>query len=123
VDQEIAGFYDRLLECLRDPILRDGEWELLEPVPAWNGNGTWDSFIGFAWSGAGGRRMLIAVNYAPNQSQCYLRPPFAEIRGREVRFEDRIGPDVYDRDGDEVLGRGLYLDLAPWGCHVFDVKA
>jgi hypothetical protein len=40
-----------------------------------------------------------------------------------VRFEDRLGPDAYDRDGDEVLGRGLYLDLGPWGYHVFDVRA
>jgi hypothetical protein len=122
MDPEIAAFYERLLGCLRDPILRDGDWELLEPIPAWNGNGTWDCFIGFAWSGAGGRRMLIAVNYAANRSQCYVRPSFAEIRGRQVRFEDRIDSAVYDRDGDEVLGRGLYLDLAPWGCHVFDVK-
>ena len=109
------------MTCLRDDVLRDGDWELVEPVPAWNGNETCDSFIGFAWSGSG-RRVLIAVNYSASQSQCYLRPPFAEIRGRRVRFEDRLGPDAYERDGDEVLGRGLYLDLMPWGCHVFDVK-
>jgi len=122
VDQELAAFYDRLLACLRDPILHDGGWELLDPIPAWSGNGTWDCFLSFAWSGAGGRRVLIAVNYAANQSQCYVRPPFSEIRGRRVRLEDRMGSAVYDRDGDEVLGRGLYLDLEAWGCHVFDVK-
>ena len=122
LDQDLAGFYDRLLACLRDDVLRDGEWELVEPLPAWNGNGTSDSFLGFAWSGPGGRRMLIAVNYSASQGQCYLRPPFPDLRGKQVRFEDRLGPDAYDRDGDEVLGRGLYLDLPAWGCHVFDVR-
>ena len=122
VDPQIGGFYERLLACLRDPILRDGDWELLESVPAWDGNGTWDYFVVFAWSGAGGRRVLIAVNYAANQSQCYARLPFEEIRGRQVRFEDRLSPAAYERLGDEVLERGLYLDAGPWGCHVFDVQ-
>ena len=41
--------------------------------------------------------------------------------GRGVRLKDRIGVDRYDRDGDDLTSRGLYLDLPPWGCHVFDV--
>ncbi len=35
------------------------------------------------------------------------------------------GPDgsaSYDRDGSELGTRGLYLDLPPWGYHVFDVS-
>jgi hypothetical protein len=121
VDQELAAFYERLRACLRDPIFRDGDWELLEALPAWSGNGSWDSIIAFAWSGAGGRRALVAVNYADSQSQCYVRPPFDEIRGSQVRFEDRLGSAVYEREGDQVLARGLYLDLGPWDCHVFEM--
>ena len=26
-------------------------------------------------------RLLVAVNYAPNQSQCYVRLPFADLGG------------------------------------------
>jgi hypothetical protein len=28
----------------------------------------------------------------------------------------------YDRDGSELGSRGLFLDLPPWGHHVFDVS-
>jgi hypothetical protein len=28
---------------------------------------------------------------------------------------------VYDRSGDDLLARGLYLDVPAWGVHVFDV--
>ena len=28
---------------------------------------------------------------------------------------------IYERDGDELAGSGLYLDLPAWGYHVFDV--
>jgi len=61
------------------------------------------------------------VNYAPNQGQCYLRLPFGELRGSSVRLRDRTGAVVYDRNGDDLLARGLYLDLPGWGHHVFEV--
>jgi hypothetical protein len=28
---------------------------------------------------------------------------------------------TYERDGDDLVGRGLYLDMPAWGYHVFDV--
>ena len=35
---ELRQFYDRLLAVLRRPVVRDGRWQLLECVPAWDGN-------------------------------------------------------------------------------------
>jgi hypothetical protein len=122
-DREIHGFYDRLLECLRNPIVRDGDWELLECVFAWEGNWTWDCFLCFVWRGADGRRLLVTVNYAPHASQCYVRLPFEELRGRAVRLQDLMSPATYDRDGNDLLGRGLYLDEGPWGHHIFEIRA
>jgi glycosidase len=34
VDVELAQFYDRLLAVLRQPLLREGRWQLLECIPA-----------------------------------------------------------------------------------------
>ena len=65
--------------------------------------------------------MLVAVNYAPNQGQCYVRLPFEDLRGPSVRLRDRMSAAVYDRSGDDLLARGLYLDVPAWGHHVFDV--
>ena len=78
VDPKLQQFYDRLLAVLRQPVVRDGQWQLLECAPAWDGNWTWDCFVAFAWQGPGGERLLVAVNYAPNQSQCYVP---AAVRG------------------------------------------
>jgi len=61
------------------------------------------------------------VNYADHQSQCYVRLPFTDHAGRMVRFTDVMGPASYDRDGSELLSRGLYLDVPAWAYHVFDV--
>jgi len=40
-----------------------------------------------------------------------------------VRLKDLTGPASYDRDGGDLVPRGLYLDLPPWGYHVFEVTA
>jgi hypothetical protein len=121
-DKELEEFYDQVLAILRKPIVKSGEWQSLDCWPAWDGNGSWDSFVAHAWQGSGGKRMLIAVNYASHPSQCYLNLPFPEIKNRSVRLKDSLSSASYVRDGDELLERGLYLDMPPWSYHVFDLE-
>jgi hypothetical protein len=121
-DVELQHFYARLLGCLREPAVRDGAWRLLECRPAWEGNPTWAGFVGSAWSGQDGLRTVLSVNYSPIQAQCYIELPFEEFRGRRFRLRDLLSPATYERDGDELRSRGLYLDLPPWGHHVFEVQ-
>lgn len=122
VDQRLKQFYDRLLAVLRRPAVRTGDWHLLECVPAWDGNWTWDSFLACAWQAAGEEPMLVAVNYAPHQSQCRVRLADLQLGDRQWRFQDLLSDAQYDREGHELQSRGLYLDLAPWRYHVFRVK-
>jgi hypothetical protein len=122
VDQRLAGFYNRLLAVLRDPAVRDGCWQLLACRPAWEGNWTADCFVAFSWTGKNGGEMLAIVNYSDHQSQCYLTMPWKDLAGRGWRLRDRMGADLYERDGEELAARGLYLDLPAWAYHVFDVQ-
>ena len=32
------------------------------------------------------------------------------------------GPENYDRDGDDLMRGGLYLDVRGWKYHVFELK-
>ena len=121
-DKEIEAFYDHLLAILRKPVVKSGEWQWLACQPAWDGNGSWDAFVAHSWRGSDGEWMLIAVNYAPHASQCYITLPFPEIKNRSVRLKDSLSSACYIREGNELLERGLYLDLPPWSYHVFDLK-
>jgi glycosidase len=121
-DKEIEAFYDNLLAILRKPVVKSGEWQWLACQPAWDGNGSWDAFVAHSWRGSAGERMLIAVNYAPHPSQCYITLPFPEIKNRSVRLKDSLSSACYIREGNELLERGLYLDLPPWSYHVFDLE-
>jgi hypothetical protein len=121
VDQKLKQFYDRLLSVLRYPAVRKGDWQLLECIPAWDGNWTWDCFLAFAWRGADEEWLLAVVNYAPNQSQCYVRFPFPNLSNQHWRLTDLLGDAQYKRDGNDLAARGLYLDVPPWRAQVFSL--
>jgi hypothetical protein len=122
-NEALREFYDRLLSVLRQPELRDGNWQLLECAPAWEGNWTVDCFLAFAWQLDGEDPLLVTVNYAPHQSQCRVRLPFPGLAGRAVRLKDMMAQAEYERSGDELLSAGLSVDLPAWGCHVFTIPS
>jgi glycosidase len=121
-DHDLYNFYERLLPCIHRPEVREGTWQLVESLPAWDGNWTWDCFISFAWRLDDRIKMLVVVNYASNRSQCYLHLPFNELAGKNIALKDLLGPEKYERSGDEILARGLYIDLPAWGFNVFEVS-
>jgi hypothetical protein len=122
VDQKLQQFYERLLGILRRPVVRDGQWRLLECTPAWDGNWTHDCFLAYAWQGPAAERLVVVVNYAPNQSQCHVRLPFADLGGKKWRLDDQLTAAGYDWSGDDLQGRGLFVDMAPWQAAVFVLK-
>ena len=68
------------------------------------------------------KRRLVAVAYADHRSQCFVAMPWRDLGGRTWRLQDLTGPAVYDREGDDLTLRGLYLDMPPWAHHVFAVS-
>lgn len=123
VDPKVREFYDRLLTLLRQPAFRTGRWQLLECTPAWEGNWTNDCFLCFAWTGAGEEWFVVAVNYAPNRSQCHVRLPFTGLSGRKWRLQDNLSTASNEWNGDDLCGPGLILDMAAWQAAVFALQA
>jgi hypothetical protein len=122
VDAGLAAFYAQLLAVLRRSEMRDGQWSLLDCSEAWGGNPSVQQFIAWSWDLPGAARLCAAVNYAQQQGQCFVRLPWPELAGRGWRLRDLLGIAVYDRPGDDLLARGLYLDLPPWGHHLFALE-
>jgi hypothetical protein len=118
---ELKEFYVDLLAALKSPVFREGEWKLLQPTPAWNGNYSNQSFIGFSWEVKNFRMAMAVVNYSAQQSQCYMRLPFEQLRDQAARLKDTMSSDMYDREGNKLLSEGIYLDLPAWGYHIFEI--
>ena len=123
VDAGLAGFYERLLETLRGPVVHAGQWRLHECQPAWSENSTFAQFIVVTWQTGDGQRLLAVVNYGPAAGQCYVRLEFAGAETGRLLLRDRFSDAVYERDAAELNSCGLYLDMPAWGLHVFDVTS
>jgi hypothetical protein len=121
IDPATLTFYERLLDVLQRRAVRHGQWQLLECLPAFDGDGTFDNFIASLWQAPSGERMLIAVNSSPNRSQCFVRLPIADLSSGTWRLRDLLGDADYERDGSDLQSRGLYLDMGAWQYHAFDV--
>ena len=120
VNEVLKNFYVKLLLVLHQPVFHYGTWQLLECTPAWEGNGTHDNYIAFAWEGDN-KKMVVVVNYAPHNSQCYLRLPFNDLAQEKWLLCDLFSDSVYERSGDDLQRRGLYLDETAWKYYVFAV--
>ncbi|MDR4499576.1 MAG: alpha-amylase family glycosyl hydrolase [Candidatus Scalindua sp.] len=118
INQQINSFYQILLSNTKTIMQGDGNWFLLKPSPAWDGNITYKNFIGVFNS----NHCLAIINYSDSQSQCYLHPHVMDIFSENLRFRDILHQIEYVRPREEIVSRGLYLDIAPYGFHLFRVS-
>ena len=119
VDDRLVAFYRALLAALRTPAMRDGSWRLLERT-GWPGNATSENIVAWCWEG-GGECLAVVVNLGAEPAQARVRFPWADLGGRRLRLADAMSGEVYDRDGSELLGPGLYVALPAWGFHLLSL--
>ena len=115
------AFYGRLLNATKRDLFRNGDWRLCERS-GWPDNQSCQNLLAWCWV-KDDERSLIVVNYGPASAQACVQVPWDELRGTQWRLDDELSGDTYDRDGNEMRDTGLYVDLGPWQCHVFQVRA
>jgi glycosidase len=119
VDQEVEAFYQRLLKAINHEIFRNGRWRLCE-LSGWPDNPSYWNMLAWCWV-KDEDRSLIVINFSDITSQARVQVPWDELRGRTWRLVDALSGESYDRSGDEIRDSGLYIDLRPWKCHLFQV--
>jgi hypothetical protein len=87
----------------------------------WEGNPTWEQFVAFSWDGDGDS-FLIVVNYQPTQGQCRVGLDNVGLIRQQLAPSDLLSNVRYERDGTDLASRGLYVDLPPYGRHIFALK-
>jgi hypothetical protein len=120
IDRGLHAFYLEPLGVLRDPVLRDGCFEALTVDAAWEGNPSHEAFAASTWSDEV-PRLLCVVNYRAERGQCRVRLTHPSLSGRQVSLSDRLGPERYLREGNMLVGEGLYVDLPGWGYNLFAI--
>jgi hypothetical protein len=102
VDEGLARFTTGCLTCSASRSCTMVKGNCLSACLRGKANSTWDCFLAFAWR-AGWSSRLVTPNYAPHQSQCYVRLIFTDIEGSQWRLLDQMG------DGRHLQSCGLYL--------------
>ncbi|HSI11032.1 MAG TPA: alpha-amylase family glycosyl hydrolase [Chthoniobacter sp.] len=119
IDPSLASFYARLLKETHRDVFREGTWRLSERS-GWPDNQSYQHILTWCWV-EGDDRYLVVINFRREASQALIHVPWEELRSKQWRLHDLLSGDNYDRSGDEMRGAGLYVDLGPWKCHLFQL--
>jgi len=115
----IRNFYEILLEITAMAELHKGEWSFC-PVSGWDDNQSCRNILSWYWK-YNGKVCLIAVNYCSRPSQGFIYLKDFDLKGQTWRLVDLFTQDHYIRNGDELTISGLYVGLAAWGFHFFQM--
>jgi hypothetical protein len=121
IDHDLAAFYGRLLKKTTLDVFRNGEWRLCERS-GWPDNPTFQNILSWCWV-KGEERFVIVVNFSALTVQARVHLQWDDFRGKNWRLNDVLSGESYDRSGEEMRDSGLYVDLGPWKCHLFQVSA
>ena len=121
VDQDLEAFYGRLLKETSRDLFRNGAWRLCERR-GWPDNQSCQNILTWCWA-KGDERYLVVINFRQQPAQARVQVPWDELRGKTWRLTDVLAGESYDRSGDEMRDAGLYVELQPWQCHLFQAHA
>lgn len=110
----LCEFYMNLLNAVHAEALHNGEWRL-SARSGWPDNQSHLNIVAWSWNGQ--NRHWVIVNLSDGAAQARVRWPWDDIAGQSLHLKDSFSGAVYDRDGNEAAGEGLYVDLKPWGFH------
>jgi len=119
-DAELRVFYTSLLTAIAKEGLRNGDWQLCGRE-GWPDNSSYLNVVAWCWGGEHGRHLVI-VNLGDIHAQARVLVPGDGIGGRSWRLNDLLSGETWDRDGNEMAGTGLYVDLLPWGRNLFRLQ-
>jgi hypothetical protein len=119
VDAELRAFSHRLLDAVHASGVRDGEWRPLD-CAGWPDNPTHENLVAWCWRGES--RHLVVVNLSDRPAQARVRLPWDDLGGRRWRLQELLGDAVYEREGGELAGDGLFVALDGWRWHLVSVR-
>jgi hypothetical protein len=113
----INKYYEKLLTITKADIFTFGEWELLEPITAGNGNLSFQNFLAWQWVYKNSRALVI-INYSELTSQCRIIIETSSKRDF-IELQDQLNGKVFDRSLSEIKSPGLFIELKGFASHIF----
>jgi hypothetical protein len=116
----IESYYQKILEITKDKIFKEGNWTMIEPISAGEGNINFQNFFTWTWDYKNDLRIVV-INYSAVTSQCRLRVLFDSDKDN-ITLKDLLTGDEYLRSVKEMETSGLFIELKGFHSHVFSIK-
>jgi hypothetical protein len=121
VDPELRDFYMKLLDALGRGGVRKGQWRLSE-ISGWPDNGSFLNLVAWSWEKERNAH-LVVVNLSDIRSQGRIRLPWRRLEEGSWQFDELLSGTRYRHNGIELEREGLFVNLEPWGVHLFEATA
>jgi len=115
VDEDLHAFYRGLVKVIRAPAFKEGEWNLCERS-GWPDNASYVNLVAWCWR-KGEEKYLVVINLSHTRCQGLIHVPWSDLKGRMSLLVGVMNGERFERDGDELLDQGLYVDLEAWKFH------
>jgi glycosidase len=126
VDTETREMYRRLLAIGNEEAFTTGSFALIETQPSGPGDTSHERLVVFFRRakpvGSGERGFLVVANLSDARAYARIPMPIPLDAAGQYTFEDRLNDAQYARAGQELTADGLFVDLAPYACHVFRIS-
>ena len=119
-DPLVRKLYTKILKIADHPAFHGGEWALIEPRAAGQGNESFKNVLCWSWTQRRTCKVII-VNYSDTQAQARLQIN-ASPKGDSYNFFDELSDIFMVRPAQEVKEQGLFVDLPPYGAHMLDLE-
>src|SRR5207249_1893577 len=116
---QIKSMYEKILATLAEGPVGKGNARVLVPRAAWPENWTEKNFVIVQWQTAPDSFDLVVINLASHQSQCYAPLQIPNLSAHAWLMKNLLGSESYQRPGDDLEKRGVYLDLSAQGAQLF----
>jgi len=112
----VSKYYSKLLKITKEEIFLNGEWQLLQPLTAGNGNMTYENFFAWQWTYKN-MKVIVIINYSELTSQCRIKfdvPPDNDF----LVLYDQLNDRVFERSSSEIISSGLFIELRGYASHI-----
>ena len=120
LDQELEDFYKTLLKAIDKPVFREGQWSLCGRT-GWPDNASFQNLVAWNWV-KDDERYLIIINLSDCPAQAQVQVRWTGAGGKSWRLIDALSGVTYERDADQMLSPGLYVELGAWSYHFFQCR-
>jgi len=116
-DEKIKDFYKKLFIITKEEIFKNGDWKLLETLPAGDNDFGFENLLAWEWRYKNELRIVV-VNYNNFTSRCRLKFS-VESTSAEVLLTDLLNGAAYKRYVNEINEKGLFVELKSFNSHIF----